>query len=215
MKILKNGRSTTFCIIYIFLLLMAVMWPGVSAKDNLGHNKNDLDSLSYTLKKWELTFYESPSLVSDSVAQGNLKFIQIDKDIFGYGNLKISREYLNVTVAGSFNSDALNVLLVTPGAEMMHKLNISLEGKSLSGNYVNYTLSGTRSTGAISGSVIEESIFKKVKIGENWVECLAGLGLTPSKELAEKPAKGMDIINLAAELNNEPEDFEKTSTNSS
>jgi hypothetical protein len=212
----KKGIFFNNYLISIALLLAAIMLSGVSAQDLIGAGESrDLNKQLQNLttsnltdmpKKWEVAFTESPSQLSDSIAVGNLKFIQINKDIFGYGDLTIDKKIQRFTVAGYLNLNLMNLYLVTPGGSLMHKLNISLEGKALSGTYENYTSSIIKKTGVITGRVIEESTIKNEDQNAQSLVCGVGMGLTPSKgaavntEVKEKEVE-QKIEDLVDELN--------------
>jgi hypothetical protein len=176
----KNAIQSNLCLVYICLLIVAIMSSGVSAQDDM-------------LTKWEIAFVESPSLISDSEALGNLRITQIGEDIFGYGSLTRSGNTLKVTVAGSSDSHLQTLYLVTPGGDTMHKLNIAINGESLSGDYEIYTTDNMKKVGTISG---------------NRIGMVGGtlLGITPSKDLAKKD-DGKEMENLANELNGEKSDL--------
>lgn len=206
MTLLRKNGSYALYLIFIFLLISAMVWLGVSVQDKTGYEDNNWDkqkqdhiasNLNDTPNKWTLSFSENPSIISDFAAVGNLEFLQIDRDVFGYGTLNIGKKTLKVTIAGSFDSDVLNLYLVTPEGSMMHKLSILLKGTSLSGDYTNYTSSSMKRTGTISGNVIKDSKG-------------AGLGLTPSKEITIKIDDDADMENLITELNSEVPDSGKT-----
>jgi hypothetical protein len=207
----KNGIFSSNYLITTILLLAAIMLSGVSAQDLIGAGESrDLNkqmqnlntsNLTDTSKKWAVTFTESPSQHLDPIAIGNLEFIQIGNDIFGYGNLTTNKKIQRFTVAGYLNLNLMNLYLVTPGGSMMHKLDIALEGKALSGTYENYTSSIIEKTGAITGRVIEESTIKNEDQNSQSIVCGVGMGLTPSKEAAKDIEEEQKIEDLVDELN--------------
>lgn len=152
----------------VALFLAAIVLPHASAGLITVPSEHLVPNLAGS---WRLTLMGDDNVTREV----NLTLSQVDRDLYGNGNLTAAGETRSVVSVGFLEGDVLNLYLIDEGWDSFLRLSFSVVEDPISGNCIGYSFDDD---GKMTGKVIGSGSGSKYISGET----AAGFGPKPIKK---------------------------------